>query len=370
MIFKIKWSYLEALVNKASTVGGEITSPILDSFLFELQGDLLKVFRTNKVLSVVATTEHFDLEDETEPHRFVIDGKDFYDLVKSLKERKTVTFETLKDNFIGIRAGKFKGSWNGQNPEDYPKLPKPMKGSKLITVNAIQFFKALEKIKYAAMRDGLRLEFRQAYFDGVNCWASDDARYQKALTDCGGTKFKMVLPVEGFDVAAFLKLSNAEKVSIGETADYYFFIIKDDMFLCKKSNVEAVCPEILLQNLDAETQGYFYFDVALLSDIVARIGLTAPHGSRRIQFEIQKDKLVVKSKNRTQSESEESIVISLQGHQDVTKKFGLDWEFLSEALKVINEKSAVMWVDKEHIVLDDGKGGIGVVPMKKGKYGS
>jgi len=366
MRVEIKREFLSHLLNKASTIGGE-ASTILDSFLFELCGDCLKIVRTNKILTAVVNTKLFVLKDNTEPYRFLIEAKKFYELIKELT-CDTVVLEPTKDFFLKIQAGKFKGNWRGSNPNEFPVIPTLDKSS-LIEVNASKFIKEVRSVEYATMKDGMRLEFRQAYFVDGMCWARDAVRCQKVLSDCAELPFKMILPVEGFDVIKFIQLSGVEKINIGETEKYYFFIVGEDLFLCMKANLIDIAFNELLRACDEKTQSYFYIEVGILRDVIKRIGLTSETQSRRIQFEVQKEELLIKSLDESSNESEERLTISLKGNQNVKKEFGLDWEYLVEALRVIGEKVVKFWINKTHIILDDDKGGIAIIPMKKGKHG-
>ncbi|MCK4497408.1 MAG: hypothetical protein KAU24_04375, partial [Candidatus Aenigmarchaeota archaeon] len=79
----IKRDFLEHLLGKASTVsvtGGKAL--FLKSFLLELDGETLKIARTDMELVAVAYTKQVVVDSVEVPTRVLIDAEKFYELVK------------------------------------------------------------------------------------------------------------------------------------------------------------------------------------------------------------------------------------------------------------------------------------------------
>jgi len=365
MEISIKRDFLEHLLGKASTVsvtGGKAL--FLKSFLLELDGETLKIARTDMELVAVAYTKQVVVDSMEVPTRVLIDAERFYDLVK-ISNCEMIHLKVFKDE-VEIEAGEYKGVWKTYDLSKYPSIATSL-GKNVIKLDRKKFVRALERSNYAASRGQMQTNLRQVMFENGRCWATDMARYQEVTTNLP-RMFKMTLPIVALDLVKFVGLSGGDSIEFEETEDFYFFKVKDDLFSCRHPHVKVVKESLLFKNLNDTRQGNFIVTVQKLKDVISRICLTAETKAGKVHFEISNDgkTLVVSAKDDFKNKSKEAFPILLQGNKKETiRKFDMNWVLLSEALQAIKETKAVqIFVDKEYLVLktEDSKA---LIPMLK-----
>jgi DNA polymerase III sliding clamp (beta) subunit (PCNA family) len=365
MEIKIKRDFLEHLLGKASTVsvtGGK--ARFLKSFLLELDGETLKIVRTDMELVAIAYTKQVVIESREVPTRVLIDAEKFYDLVKS-SSSDMIHLKVFKEE-VEIEAGEYRGVWKTYDLSKYPSVATSL-GKNVIKLDTQKFVRALERSNYAASRGQMQTNLRQVMFENGRCWATDMARYQEVVTNLP-RMFKMTLPIVALDLVKFIALSGGDTIEFEETENFYFFKVKDDLFSCRHPHVKVVNESLLFKNLNDTRQGNFLVEVQKLQDVIGRIRLTAEVQAGKVHFEISKDDktLIVSAKDDFKNKSKEAFPILLQGNKkETTRKFDMNWMLLSEALQAIKGTKAVqIFVDKEYLVLktEDSKA---LIPMLK-----
>lgn len=112
------------LLNQLSVVKGVINSkntlPILDNFLFELSGNMLKISASDLETTMNTSLELNEVEGEG---AIAIEAKRLTDILKEFTEQP-LTFTINPDNFqVDIFSANGKFSIMGQNGDEFPKLP-------------------------------------------------------------------------------------------------------------------------------------------------------------------------------------------------------------------------------------------------------
>lgn len=155
--------------------------PILENFLFEVEGDSLKVTVSDLQITAFAVLS-VECKDTG---RMAIPAKLFIDTLKKLDEQViTLTYDDEKYNLlIKTDAGNFKLS--SENPADFPALPKIEKGTTLRLASehlkeAIDYtFHATSQDELRPAMNGLYMKFDKEYSDFVATDGHRLVRYRR-----------------------------------------------------------------------------------------------------------------------------------------------------------------------------------------------
>ncbi len=144
-----------ALLKSLQTISGVINSssvlPILEDFLFEIEGGNLTVFATDLETSM-STELKVEAKDSG---RIAIPARILLDTLKTLPEQP-LTFKVDSKTFgveIISETGRYKLS--GENADDFPKIPQPEAVTE-INIPSSAFSAAIGKTLFAVSSDDLR----------------------------------------------------------------------------------------------------------------------------------------------------------------------------------------------------------------------
>lgn len=142
----------------SGAIGTNTVVPILEDFLFQVEGNDLTISATDLETSI---TTHMEVIAER-GGEVAIPGRILVDTLKALPEQP-VTIDVEKDRFaIEITSSYGKYKLSGDNPEDFPTIPSP-DGTEKITVNAHMMQEAISKTVFATSSDELRLAMTGVY---------------------------------------------------------------------------------------------------------------------------------------------------------------------------------------------------------------
>ncbi len=154
-----------ALHRQLSRIAGAIPArsvlPIIENFLFEIDGDTLTVSTTNLETSMQTKLQ---IESRGEAIRVAIPAKILLDILKALPEQP-ITFIVDERSFaveISSESGKYKIS--GENGEDFPMIPQP-EATEQVQIPGHAMLKAINKTLFAASTDEDKAALNGIYFD-------------------------------------------------------------------------------------------------------------------------------------------------------------------------------------------------------------
>ena len=178
-------------------IASKSTIPILDCFLFELQGNLLKITAADSETRMNTSIEVQDVEGEGV---FAIPSKNLLDSLKELPEQP-ITFD-IDDSTLEMLIYYENGKYNfiGQNGIDYPQ-PKALKdNATVIELSANNLLSGISRSLFATAEDELRPVMNGVFFDisetDITFVASDGhklVRY-KNFSAKGNQKAAFILP--------------------------------------------------------------------------------------------------------------------------------------------------------------------------------
>jgi len=363
MEIEIKKPYLEYLLEKASVVPVGVTAPLsLQGFLFSLkEGKILEVCRTDTLLSVLARTDMVTVLDESPPLEVLIHSDRLSRLVKSL-ESDTIQMKTLSSENVEIKAGNYFACWRSLSLSKFPRIPLWKEDElSFISLDSEKFIEAVSRVLPVADQEGFQINLRQLYFQKGLCWATDGFSYREVVTGLPST-FDLILPIIAAKLVKFIKLSQMDSFLFAEDNSFYYFVLGKDVFVCRVSNVSPPSVESLLSVLSGEKQIWFLVEKKHLIDLVSRIGITCEEGSKRVSFSITDDRLTISGKDDMGNQSQESLVIGLQGSKKGKRTFDIHWEFFIKILNSMKEETVCLAVDRDFVILKE-KSGYAVLPL-------
>ena len=178
-------------------IASKNTIPVLDCFLFELQGNLLKITAADSETRMITSVEVHEVEGEGV---FAIPAKNLLDSLKELPDQP-ITFDiddTTLEMFIYYENGKY--NFIGQSGDEYPQ-PKPLKdGANKITISADNLLSGISRTLFATADDELRPVMNGILFDisetDITFVASDGHKLVrfKDYSAKGNEKSEFILP--------------------------------------------------------------------------------------------------------------------------------------------------------------------------------
>jgi len=143
-------------------IASKNTVPILDCFLFELQGNSLKITAADNETRMITSIEVNEVEGEGV---FAIPSKNLLESLKELPDQP-ITFDiddTTLEMFIYYKNGKY--NFIGQNCEVYPQ-PKPLKDNATkIEISSENLLSGISRTLFATAEDELRPVMNGILFD-------------------------------------------------------------------------------------------------------------------------------------------------------------------------------------------------------------
>ncbi|HMN32649.1 MAG TPA: DNA polymerase III subunit beta [Chitinophagaceae bacterium] len=135
-------------------------SPILNSFLFSIEGDQLDVYSSSGDITMKVT---MDVESNVDG-RVCILAKVLLEYLKNLPEQP-ITIEVEKDNFqISITSERGNYKIIGEDPELFNQIPN-LDDAKLFTISADDLADGIEKTLVAVSNDDMRPAMSGVFFE-------------------------------------------------------------------------------------------------------------------------------------------------------------------------------------------------------------
>jgi DNA polymerase-3 subunit beta len=152
-------SHLQAV---GRVIASKNTIPVLDCFLFELQGNALKITAADSESRMITSVEVSNVEGEGV---FAIPSKNLLDSLKELPDQP-ITFDINDESlemFIYYENGKY--NFIAQNGDEYPQ-PKPLKETATkIEISAENLLSGISRTLFATAEDELRPVMNGIFFD-------------------------------------------------------------------------------------------------------------------------------------------------------------------------------------------------------------
>ena len=337
MKFTISSGTLQKHLNLA---GGAITAnpvvPILENFLFAVEGSELVISATDLETSVVTRTEVTADGDA----RVAIPAKLIADTLKALPEQP-VTFEVDEKFGVEITSQYGKYKLAGADPADYPKLPQPDDVSR-VTLPVATLERAVNKTLFATTTDELRPAMMGVFFEvegeRVNFVATDAHKLVRFTASglAGSADGTFIVPRK-----ALTLLRNAvhghESVEMAFNRKNAFFDVGSAHVACLLIN--ANFPDYN-NVIPRENPNTLTVDRGDLQSSLKRIALYANKTTNQVQLDMQEGSLTLQGRDADYSnEATEQLTCTYDGEP---LKIAFNAKFLVEMLAALESESITM----------------------------
>jgi DNA polymerase-3 subunit beta len=225
-------------------VSSKSTLPVLSNFLFETEGDKIKLSSTDLEIAVKCHIKG----EITEEGGITIPAKRFADIIKELSPEADIEIKADETNQINIKSGKSKFTLMGISKSEYPVIPEFPKENDF-TIKKDSFASMLRKTVFAVSKDSQRYVLNGVYFiveeDILRMVATDGRRLAYVTMEGLAAKIKGKAIVPTKAVNDMLRLISSadgkiEEVKIGITENQCAVEIGDITFL--STLIEGVFP--------------------------------------------------------------------------------------------------------------------------------
>lgn len=333
-----------ALLSRLQSISKVIASknslPILDSFLFDLDGNKLTITASDAETRLVTSVEVMNSKGTG---LFAVSAKILLDPLKELPEQP-LTFDINDENleiFIHFQNGKY--NFVGQKGDTYP-LQKPLNDNAIaIIVDSQMLLNGISRSLFATADDELRPVMNGIYFD----IHTDD------LTFVASDGHKLVrlrnLSVKSPERASFIlpkKPANLLKNLLGKETEMVNIKFDDNNAYVNCANFEMVCRLIEGRypnyNSVIPQENPFKVTIDRISFLNAlkRVSVFSNPASSLVKLQLKESEMVVSAQDIDFSTSaEEKIVCQFDGTE---LNIGFKATYLIEILSNINSEEVIL----------------------------
>lgn len=315
------------------------TLPILDDFLFDLNGDSLTITSSDLETTIRVTVKP-DMSEEN--GSITIPSKILVDTLKTFPEIPVsfiINTDTLQVE-ISANEGKYKLS--GHKADEYPRAPE-LEDTTAIKLDSKLLSQAINKTLFATGNDELRL-----VLSGVFCELSPDdvtfvatdahklVRYKRSdVKSPEGASF--ILPKKPMNLLKNIFSGSEVPVTIEYNKTNAFFAFSNIHLFCrlidgKYPNYEAVIPK--------ENPNKLTIDRHALLSTIRRVAIFANQSTHQIRFKVTGQELMLSAEDIDFSnEARERLGCSYQGED---MEIGFNSKFMLEMLTNIDTDEVML----------------------------
>jgi DNA polymerase-3 subunit beta len=328
-----------SLLKQLQLTGGVLSSnnalPILDNFLFDINGNDLSISASDLEITMSAKMQI----ESKENGKVAIPGKLLIEILKTFPDHP-LTFSVNKENFgIEILSDYGKYKLSGFNGEEFPKTP-AIEQASTVEINSKVLLGAINKTLFAAGNDELRpvmsgvfCELSQENITFVATDAHKLVRYKRFDSKAGKTS-SFILPSKPLTLLRSNIGTKDVAVKVEYNASNAFFSFDNINLICrliegKYPNYEAVIPK---QNPNKLT-----IDKALLLNSIKRVSIFANKTTHQVRLKIQGSELNISAEDLDFSnEASERLTCQYEGDD---MEIGFNSKFIIEMLSNMDSNS-------------------------------
>jgi DNA polymerase-3 subunit beta len=331
-----------ALSKHLQAVSGALSSnntlPILDNFLFDIKSGKLKIIATDLHCSMTTT---LDVESK-EDGMIAVPSRILLDTIKTFPEQPIV-FDVNTEKFsveISNDSGKYK--LQGENPEDYPKLPE-QENVHHVDINCSVLTDAINKSLFAVSNDDLRLAMTGVYTqlspDGIIFVATDAhklVKYTRKDTKAAESA-SIILPKKALNLLKQGLPDEDVNVTVSFNQTHAFFSVKNIQIICrlideKYPDYEAVIPK--------NNPNKLTIDRVTFLNVLKRVSIFANKTTHQVRLKFSGSELQISAEDVDfSSEAFERLACDYSG-EDL--EIGFNARFMVEMLSNLDSKQVQM----------------------------
>jgi DNA polymerase-3 subunit beta len=300
---------LSALQSISKVIASKNTLPILDSFLFNMEGEKLTITASDTETRLVTSV---DVVSSIGSGLFAIDAKRLLDPLKELPEQP-LTFDINDDNMtvnVDYENGKF--NLPGQKGDAYPQQ-KPLKDSAIsLTIESQVLLNGINRALFATADDELRPVMNGVYFDiltsGLTFVASDGHKLVRLrnLSIRSDERASFILPKKPANILKNLLAKDTNTVTVVFDENNAYVKMPAFEMVCRLiegryPNYDAVIPS---DNPNMATIDRLSFLTAL-----KRVSVFSSQASGLVKIQLLENEMVVSAQDIDFSTSAEEKIV-------------------------------------------------------------
>ena len=321
-------------------IASKNTIPVLDCFLFELQGNSLKITAADSETRMFTFVEVNEVEGEGV---FAIPSKNLLESLKELPDQP-ITFDiddTTLEMYIYYENGKY--NFIGQNGDEYPQ-PKPLKDdSNKIEISGENLLSGITRTLFATAEDELRPVMNGILFDisenDITFVASDGhklVRFKNSSAK-GNAKSAFILPKKPANLLKTVLPKETGLVTIGFDENNAYITMENITIISRLiegryPNYNGVIPK--------DNPFYITVDRLLLVNALKRVVVFSNQGSTLIKLQFSQNSIFVSAQDIDFSTSAEETVACVYDGEEIS--IGFKGTYLIEILSNIPSTEVVL----------------------------
>jgi len=321
-------------------IASKNTIPILDCFLFELQGTLLKITAADSETRMITSVVVHEVEGEGV---FAIPSKNLLESLKELPDQP-ITFDiddATLEMFIYYENGKY--NFIGQNGDEYPQA-KPLKdGATKIEISADDLLSGISRTSFATAEDELRPIMNGILFDisetDITFVASDGHKLVrfKNFSAKGNEKATLILPKKPANLLKTILPKETGNVTISFD-DNNAYINMENMAIISRliegryPNYNGVIPK--------DNPFKITIDRLLLVNALKRVVVFSNPGSTLIKLQLSPNSIFITAQDIDFSTSAEETVNCVYEGEEIS--IGFKGTYLIEILSNIPSSEVIL----------------------------
>jgi len=335
MEFKVNSKVLEKLLSHIiPAVPNRTPMPILENFLFEINGGVLHVSATDLEIALVSSIDISADEDI----KMVIPARLLYDVIRSLGDTQ-INFETEKNSKLRLSTDNGVYNISFSSPEDFPTIPSVPK-EKSIKISGNNLKKAIDQTSFAMSKEDMRpamtgtlLEFSD---EGLRFVATDGHRLVKYINKELQTKEEEQYIIPERAISVLSKLLDEKEVKIYFSKTNISFHIGELEFISRLigEKYPAYNSVIPLGN-----ENEMKIKTAEILSTIKRMNLFSTSSSKQVKFSIDSNKLEVAAEDIDHgSNAKENIECTYSGDPMV---IGFNTNYVHDILSHIDNEEII-----------------------------
>jgi DNA polymerase-3 subunit beta len=325
-------------INKV--ISSKHTLPILDNFLFNLQGKELTITATDLETTMITKIELENVEGEG---TIALEARRLTSMLKEFPEQP-LTFEIDDESLqVDILSENGKFSIVGQNGNDFPQLPSLQEeGSSSLKLSSNLVSVGISKTLFATADDELRPVMNGIYVEiqpkHISFVASDShklVRYRRNDINVKAES-KFILPKKPAALLKNILPSDETEISLQTDQNNAFFSINGYQLICRLVEGEYPSYDAVIP---VNSPNKLIIDRLSVANSIKRVAVFSNQASNLIKLKLEPNQMTV---------SAQDIDFSISAYEKLNCQYdgdemeiGFKSVFLSEILSNINSSSVV-----------------------------
>ena len=321
-------------------IASKNTIPVLDCFLFELQGNLLKITAADSETRMITSVEVREVEGEGV---FAILSKNLLESLKELPDQP-ITFDiddATLEMFIYYENGKY--NFIGQNGDEYPRA-KPLKDDATkLEISAENLLSGISRTLFATAEDELRPIMNGILFDisetDITFVASDGHKLVrfKNFSAKGNEKASLILPKKPANLLKTVLPKETGNVTISFDENNAYITMEHLMIISRLiegryPNYNGVIPK--------DNPFKITIDRLLFVNALKRVSVFSNPGSSLIKLQLLPNSIFISAQDIDFSTSAEETVACVYEGEEIS--IGFKGTYLIEILSNIPSSEVIL----------------------------